>query len=119
MLGFKVREIATLLPQIGEFMQATRQQVYAAIDSERDYQHTMIRAAGRYEEETKPLEAYVLYIDSYLHDVKTALSKKWGPTSIEEALNSLRKVAALSVAAMETHGAPHRMAPTPHPELFK
>jgi hypothetical protein len=98
-------------------MKATRAEAFKAIDSERDYQQSLIRRAGRYEEETKPLEAYVLYMDSYLTDVKTALSKVWGPESIAQALNALRKVTTLGVAAMETHGAPLRLAPTPHPEL--
>lgn len=98
-------------------MKATREQTYQAIDSERDYQQSMIRAAGRYEEETKPLEAYVLYMNQYLEKVKNNLSFCWGPKSIEAALEDLRKVAALAVAAMETHGAPKRTTPTPHPEL--
>lgn len=98
-------------------MKATRSEVFSAIDSERDYQQSLIRQAGRYEEETKPLEAYVLYMGQYLQKVKDDLSFIWGPESLEKALNGLRKVAALATAAMETHGAIPRTAPTPHPEL--
>lgn len=98
-------------------MKAHREDVFHAIDTERDYQQSLIRKAGRYEEETKPLEAYVLYMDRYLSRVKDDLSFKWGPSSIADALNGLRKVAALAVAAMETHGAPLRVDATPHPEL--
>lgn len=98
-------------------MKATRAEAFTAIDSERTYQHYLIRQAGRYEEETKPLEAYVLYMGAYLNDVQTALSKIWGPESTAKALDAIRKVAALCVAAMETHGAPLRLTPTPHPEF--
>jgi hypothetical protein len=100
-----------------DMMKATRAEAFKAIDSERDYQQSLIRRAGRYEEETKPLEAYVLYAGQYLNQVKNDLSFVWGPESIEKALNGLRKVAALAVAAMETHGAPLRIEPTDHPEL--
>lgn len=87
----------------------TREQVYAAIDSERDYQDAKGVAHGG-AAHTHELESYALYMDDYLREFKTQLSRTWvadGKPPIE-ALNTLRKVTALGVAAMEEHGAPRR-----------
>lgn len=88
---------------------ASREEVYAALDSERAYQDTKgVENGGaphRHE-----LESYVLYMDDYLRMLKTQLSRIWvsdGKPPLE-ALNTLRKVTALGVAAMEEHGAPRR-----------
>jgi hypothetical protein len=99
-------------------MKANREEVFAVIDGERRYQQQMVEKAGRFTEDDKPLEAYVLYMDQYLNNVKNDLSFVWGPESIRKALDGLRKVVALGVAAMETHGVQPRVAPTPHPELL-
>lgn len=94
----------------------TRQEVYAALDTELDYQLAMsIDAHGDPAEENgKKLEQFAYYMEDYLRELKTQLSRTWGPTAYEAALHTTRKITALGVAAMVLHGAPKRMAPTPH-----
>lgn len=91
----------------------TRQQVYEAIDSERALQMQMIFASTRKPVEVKPLESFALYMEDYQREMRETLSRVWGPKSYEIALNTLRKIVALGVAAMEIHGAPHRKFPVP------
>lgn len=86
-----------------------REDVYRAIDSERDYQDSKDIANGG-ELRRHELESFVLYMDDYMAELKHQLSRIWcsdGKPPIE-ALNTLRKVTALGVAAMEQHGAPQR-----------
>lgn len=83
-------------------MALTRKEVYEIIDGEREYQETRWVRPQHNHSATE----YLVYIDHYL---KKALAR----VSIEEgedgALENLRKIAALAVAAMEEHGAPRRM----------
>ncbi len=89
----------------------TREEVYAALDSERNYQVSRAEAVSGEGtgEHAHSVEEFVLYIDDYLTELKHQLSRTWTPTGeVPEALNTLRKVTALGVAAMEQHGAPKR-----------
>ena len=88
---------------------ATREEVYQAIDSERDYQKSKGDETDGHEH-LHELESFVLYMDDYLTELKHQLSRIWVPTGElpTEALNTLRKVTTLGVAAMEQHGAPQR-----------
>jgi hypothetical protein len=97
-------------------MTITRQEVYAALDTELDYQLAMsVKAHGDPAEEgRKKLEQFVLYMDDYLRELKTQLSRTWGPDAYKLSLDTLRKVTAIGVAAMAVHGAPHRTSPTKH-----
>lgn len=97
-------------------MSATREEVYAALDSELDYQLAMsIRAHGDPAEEgRKKLEQFAYYMEDYQRELKTQLSRTWGPTAYSAALGTMRKITALGVAAMVIHGAPHRKSPTKH-----
>lgn len=95
-----------------------RKDVFAVIDGEREYQQAMAAKAhgDPTNERTKSLEEFALYIDDYVHELKTQLSRTWGPGAYEQPLHTLRKIAALSVAAMEVWGALPRTAPTKHAE---
>lgn len=91
-------------------MRATRTQVYAALDSERDYQDgKIIGVYGSLPGPVKTLESYAVYIDDYTRQLKSQLSRIWGPACYIDALDTLRKITALGVAAMEAHGAPPRI----------
>lgn len=94
----------------------TRSEVYAAIDSERDYQQAVAAKAhgDPSNDYSKSLENFALYIDDYVRELKTQLSRTWGPDAYDGALATTRKIAALAVAAMEVHGAPPRTSPTKH-----
>lgn len=88
-----------------------RREVYEAIDSERRYQRSRAEAVSGSGsgEHLHSVEEFVLYMDDYLTELKHQLSRTWIPTGeVHAALNTLRKVTALGVAAMEQHGAPRR-----------
>lgn len=89
---------------------ATRRQVFAAINSERAYQDDLRAKNGDdpSERERKTLEQFGYYMEDYLREMKTQLSRTWGPTAYDAALDTMRKVTAMGVAAMETWGAPQR-----------
>jgi hypothetical protein len=95
---------------------STRQEVYAVIDTERSYQELMaIKAHGDPSNDyNKSLENFALYIASYSAELTNQLSRTWGPDAYKAALDTVRKIAALGVAAMEVHGAQPRVAPTKH-----
>ena len=91
---------------------ALRENVYLALDSERNYQEMRAKESGTPENEVRPhsVEEFMYYMEDYLRELKTQLSRTWTPDrkAPKEALNTLRKVTALGVAAMEQHGAPRR-----------
>ena len=79
---------------------ATRKEVFTAINSERDYQDDKWGL-----EDTHSLEEWVLYMEEYIAKARKALADD---EDDDEALENIRKVAGLVVAAMEDHGAPQR-----------
>ena len=81
----------------------TRASVYAAISTERQYQEK--RWPG-FSSAAQDLSAWAEYIERYLSLVKDYDSHNDKP----EALEAMRKIAALAVCAMEEHGAPERQA---------
>lgn len=89
----------------------TRAEVYAAIDSERAYQKAVAeKASGAGTgEHFHSVEEFVLYMDDYMTELKHQLSRTWTPSGnakdVPAAMNTLRKVTALGVAAMEQNGA--------------
>lgn len=91
-------------------MKTTREQVYDALDSEREYQRRRALVAGKPGEAQHSVEEFVLYMDDYMRELKTQLARTWTPdgSAPTAALDTLRKVTALGVACMEQHGAPLR-----------
>lgn len=84
----------------------SRADVYAAIDSERDYQEMRVKrdqGAGFHS-----TEEFLLYMDYYMTETKKIASTTWGPKAKDAILEFVRKVTALGVACMEQHGAPQR-----------
>jgi hypothetical protein len=94
----------------------TREEVYIAIDSERNYQMAMAEKAhgDPSNDGKKQLETFVLYMDDYMTELKHQLSRVWGPDAYQGPLNTMRKIVAIGVGAMEVHGAPKRITPTKH-----
>lgn len=86
---------------------ATRQEVYAAIDSERNYQDAQQGNAVSDLPRTYSTAEWLNVIDTYVRKAQDAWSGPH-PAGREEAINQVRKVAALAVIAMEQNGAPHR-----------
>lgn len=77
-----------------------RKAVYAAIDTERDYQRK------KWGEPSHSIDEFALYIIEYT----AKLQRIAGTTNYEATkLDAVRKVAALAVACLEQHGAPPRV----------
>lgn len=87
---------------------SSRTEVYAALDSERDYQDSLVAANHGDPAPRKSIEEFAVYIDDYLRELKTQISRTWGPGAYAQALHTLRKITALGVAAMEVNGAVKR-----------
>lgn len=79
----------------------TRNEVYKLIDGEREYQERRWERPKHNHSATE----YLVYVDHY---VKTAFQRVSTQDGENGALECLRKIAALAVAAMEEHGAPPR-----------
>ena len=87
---------------------ATRQDVYDAIDTERDYQDARKGNAARGQvSDNRELGSLILFMDTYVGKAKAAFSGPH-PAGFEAALHEVRKVAGLATLAMELHGAPKR-----------
>lgn len=89
----------------------SRSEVYAAIDSERDYQEMrMVRDGSTATTEAPHTpEEFLLYMEHYMFLARQTASTVWGPDCKPALLNDIRKVVTLGVAAMEAHGAPKRI----------
>ena len=90
---------------------ATRAEAYSAIDSERTYQAQKWGEGGESNihvnlaENDRTIDEMALYVQGYATDLVQHCSHVSDPT---EALNIMRKIAALCVGCMEAHGAPYR-----------
>ncbi len=82
----------------------TRAEVYAAIDGERDYQDAL--GANRTDGSAHTVGDYLTMLDTYL---RRAQDDWTGNPGNEQALDELRKVAAIAVRCLEEHGAPPRV----------
>jgi len=92
-----------------------RNEVYAAIDSERDYQDDVWGAtlSGNRTPDTdkgqsggdRTIDEFSLYIIGYANDLQHEASHFATTT---EKLDIIRKISGLGVACMEQHGAPIR-----------
>jgi len=83
----------------------TREEVYAAIDGEREYQCKWETSDSKGLHE---VGAFILFMEDYLHEARHQLSRAADPEASQAALSTPRKVIALDVACMEQHGAPER-----------
>ncbi len=86
----------------------SRQEVYNAIDGERNYQEgwkdkTLTDSGGLHSN-----VEFLVYIQDYVSEALHVASRKPDPEAEEFCLNSLRKIAALAVAAMEQNGVRYR-----------
>lgn len=85
----------------------TREEVYALIDAEREYQkhwdekrktEAEVLGGAQQLDKDKPVEAWILWMENYLLDARTAATKSLNKA---HALEAIRKVTALGVACME------------------
>lgn len=81
-------------------MTSSREEVYAAIDTEREYQNLLPRNTEKFQE---PLE-HLTIIKRIVRDMEDAWYDNPGPAD----MNFMRKIAGVAVRAMEQHGALER-----------
>ncbi len=78
--------------------------VISAINGELAYQATL-QGSGRHDAREHGVEGQLVTLQVYTHEAMVAWTKNAGD---EEALDALRKVAAIAVRALEKYGCPHR-----------
>jgi len=83
----------------------TREEVYATIDGERDYQDA--QRPDRFTETVLPVAAELVCIGEYLNRANKSYTDNPGEAP-EETLHIIRKIGAMCVRALEHHGAPER-----------
>lgn len=87
----------------------SREEVFTVLEGELDYQ------AERWNAQTTPTEGrhtvaeFVLYMEDYLTEARTHLSRNGDPKASVLALDVLRKVTALGVQAMMQNGVVDRV----------
>ena len=89
-----------------------RQEVYKAINSERNYQDQLWNESTTETEGKHSVTEWFVYAQNYCSEALHILSRKPDPEATEEAKHILRKVGAIMVAAMEEHGVELREFPT-------
>jgi hypothetical protein len=75
-----------------------RNVVYLAIEGERAYQDR------KWPDNLHSTLEYLVYMEDYIAEAKRVLSRRPDPEAKEFALHTVRKVAAMAVAAMEQNG---------------
>jgi hypothetical protein len=80
-----------------------REQIYAAIDGERDYQNAL--GGDRTNGTQLGVSGCLTLLSTYLRKAQDAWTDNPSDT---QALHEIRKLAAICVRAMEEHGAPER-----------
>lgn len=87
---------------------ATRDEVYDALDSERDYQDQQWNAHTTSTAGQHSVTEFLVFIQDYLTQAMHQVSRESEPFASEKALHTVRKITAMGVACMEQHGAPKR-----------
>ncbi len=90
-----------------------REDVYKAIDSERDYQQQCWNAATTSTAGQHSVPEWLLYMRQYLDEAIAHVSHHAEPYASEDVLETVRKVTAMGVSCMEQHGAPLRAPSKP------
>lgn len=81
----------------------TRQEVYAAIDTERQYQDKL--SSARTDGREKTVGEFLTMLRHYMNKADAAWTENAGDAA---ALEQIRKIAGISVNCMEKWGAPKR-----------
>lgn len=85
-----------------------RQDVYKAIDSERDYQNSRWNENTTTSKNKHTFEDWIMYIEDYLAEAKHILSREARQIADPKASDIMRKVAAMAVCSLEEHGVKQR-----------
>jgi hypothetical protein len=90
------------------FNMTTREEVYKALDSERDYQDEKWNVVTSTSGGNHSIEDYMVYMEDYIAEIKHLLSRKSTQESYPIAIEIVRKVTAMGVHCMQQYGAPLR-----------
>ncbi|MDD5225683.1 MAG: hypothetical protein PHV97_00680 [Candidatus Omnitrophica bacterium] len=85
-----------------------REHVYALIDMERDYQDKKWNEDTTTTKNIHTPEEWIMYMEDHLAEAKHILSREAAQTGRPKAMECIRKVTALGVAAMEDIDTPPR-----------
>lgn len=85
----------------------TRQDVFSLLDGERAYQEQRWPDDGTSSQKESPANFH-LYMQTYLDEARATLSHN-ADFTYTRFMDTIRKVTALGVAAMEKYGAPARV----------
>lgn len=93
----------------------TREEVYEIIDTERDYQDNLwLNMDGSKHMKHSP-EEWLVYIDDYSNEAKHIMSRQCNDVAVPQAMNIIRKIAAMAVCAIQQHGCEKRNLSDTHP----
>ncbi len=91
-----------------------REKAYLAVDSECDYQDSLwgnTKSSNTPGKGERSIDEFALYIAAYTNKMIEQCGTFADPIS---KLETIRKVATLAIRALEQHGAPLRVSPSPH-----
>jgi len=83
--------------------QMAREQVYKAIDSEREYQDSMDGVS-----EAPSVASELILLEEYVGRARNTFTETFGDPEEQPTMNVIRKIAGIATRAMENHGAPNR-----------
>jgi hypothetical protein len=86
----------------------TRAEVYAAIDSERNYQKSRWNERTTTSKGFHSFSEWFAYMEDYIAEAKHLLARTPAQDAEIPVQHIMRKVTTMGVAAMEDHGAPTR-----------
>jgi hypothetical protein len=90
-------------------MKLSRKEVYDLIDGEREYQEERWHGETSRGKGYHSPEEWLMYIEDYVNEAKHVMSRESYLTATEKAMDLMRKIAALAVAAMEENGSTPRI----------
>lgn len=85
-----------------------RSEVYDLIDGERAYQHSRWNSTTTTSTGLHSWEEWLTYIADYVQEAQHILSRESKQNAEERVGSTMRKIAAMTVCAIEQHGAPQR-----------
>ena len=80
-----------------------RTDVYKLIDGEREYQDSRWNPTTTTSDGIHSVEEWMMFIEDYVSEAKHILSRESKQVADSKGMDIMRKVAAMSVCAMEQH----------------
>ena len=96
-------------------MKAARDDVYAALDSEREYQEFRWNENTTMPEGEHSIMEWLVFLQDYVTEAMHIATRVPTQLANPQLLDSLRKIGGMCVCAMEQHGAPIRVMKCDHP----